>query len=195
MDAKFNRFAFSIFIGCDFYKFSEVIRNHYSDWVSEGKCTIKDYTELNLEQYKDPKIGWHLEKFSWWESDLYSDTIFLSSNQSDGMDGLGYVIQNCLKCKYIACFISSEESCTKNMFLHIDSCGKERVVLALKEDRWTFFQDGDPLPFEDLSLYEKKRKKDRINMDVILKYIKEIGVDFQKFDTSVSKCSTLEQLK
>lgn len=195
MDVNFNRFAFSIFIGCDFCKFSEVIRNYYKDWVNDGICTIKDYTELNLEQYKEPEIGWHLEKFSWWESKLYSNIVFLSSNQSDGMDGLGYVIHNMLKCKYIACFISSEKSCSKNMFLHIDSDGKERVVLALKEDRWTFFQDGDPLLFEDLSLYEKKRKKDRINMDVILKYIKEIGIDFQTFDTSVSKCSTFEQLK
>jgi hypothetical protein len=110
------------------------------------------------------------------------------------MDGLGYIVQDLLKCKYIKCFISAGKLRDKNMFLHIDNSGKERVVLALKEDRWTFYQNGEPLPFEDLSLYENKRIKDRINMDVIIRYVKELGIEFQAIDSNVSKCSTLERL-
>ena len=78
---------------------------------------------------------------------------------------------------------------------YIDKNGKERIVMALKEDKWTFFQMGTPLPFENLSLYENKRIKDRINFDVIKQYLLKLGIDFETMDSCVSKCSSFEKLK
>ena len=64
------------------------------------------------------------------------------------------------------------------------------MVLALKEDRWTFFQQGEPLPFENLEYYNNKRIKDRMNFAIIKEYLLKMGIDFYKIDSSVSDCTT-----
>jgi len=194
MNTKIESFTFSIFIGCDFDMFTETVRHIYKEYIEHKNCQILENTILNLENYSNPEVGAHKEHFSWWKSDLYNNIVFLSSNQDDGLFCPCLAFRKALKCVMINCRISTGNNSDINSFSYSDDLGNERVIMALKEDRWIFYQKGKPLPFEDLSLYDKRKIKDRINLDVIINYLQEIGINYHKIDTSVSKCCSLERL-
>jgi len=42
---------------------------------------------------------------------------------------------------------------------------------------WSFTQDGAPLPFERLERYELRNKKDKFPLEVMNKYLLELGID------------------
>jgi hypothetical protein len=52
----------------------------------------------------------------------------------------------------------------------------ERSVSASQEDkRWIFFEDGTPLPEEDLAAYGAKRKRDRFNETLMSRLLLRLG--------------------
>lgn len=54
----------------------------------------------------------------------------------------------------------------------------ERRVQAAKTDkRWDFFEQGDPLPEEDLDGYRAKRKRDRLNERRVMELLARLGAD------------------
>ena len=195
MDNNFELFTFTIFGGCDFLSFTNTVKEVRKTCIEEGKGRILLNIDLDLRQYLNPNLGCHLDCFSWWQSELYPNFVFLTSNQCDGLEVPGRLFRSHLKCTSMACRVSLSGEYPVNSFWHIDENGNERVVQALKEDRWTFYQKGTPLPFEDLSLYEKKRIKDRINFDIIKQYLNKIGIDYNKMDSNVVHCASFEKLK
>jgi hypothetical protein len=68
----------------------------------------------------------------------------------------------------------------RNAFSYIDYSTEppvERVVYAMKDPKWIFFQSGTPLCFEDVSHYEKRRIKERIDRVLLEKYCVKIGMN------------------
>lgn len=59
-------------------------------------------------------------------------------------------------------------------FFHF-SQSNNRYVLCYQDPRWTFYEEGKPLPFEDISLYTQRLKKRRLNKSVILVYLEHLG--------------------
>ena len=117
--------------------------------------------------------------------------MFLSSNRADGLQTGCYSFQKQLNCPYINISISTDKCLyPKNHFEYVSIDNKERVVLALKEDRWTFFQQGEPLPFETMDYYNNRRIKDRMNFAIIKEYLLKMGIDFYKIDSLVNDCTT-----
>lgn len=55
---------------------------------------------------------------------------------------------------------------------------KEREVMVLKESGWQFVASGDPLPFEDTEAYSRRRKRDRLNADILRAYGEALGIPF-----------------
>ena len=161
MTDNFSFFTFSVFFGCSFEEFSAAVLQSYGDLLHKGN------------------------------SDLYPNIVFLSSNQGDGLLTGCYSIYDILKCKYIN-FSVANKHCPypKMAFKYTNADEEERVVMALKEDRWTFFQKGEPLPFENMEYYNNRRIKDRINFDIIKEYMLKLGIDFYKMDSSISNCTT-----
>jgi len=53
----------------------------------------------------------------------------------------------------------------------------ERTVHAIKEDKWVFYSDDNPLAIEDVANYTKRSIKDRINNNIIIEYLKKAGYD------------------
>jgi hypothetical protein len=52
----------------------------------------------------------------------------------------------------------------------------ERTVQAAQtDDRWDFFQIGQPLPEEDTQLYTARRKRDRLNEEYLLQLLTRLG--------------------
>jgi len=62
-------------------------------------------------------------------------------------------------------------------FITVVENGKAlRVVYAMRDsDRWVFFEKGDPLPIEDVNLYQARWKKDRLTPEIISAYLRRIG--------------------
>ncbi|MDD5974697.1 MAG: hypothetical protein PUC14_03035 [Bacteroidales bacterium] len=52
-----------------------------------------------------------------------------------------------------------------------------RVVLCYQDYQWIFYEEGTPLPFENVELYKSRLKKKRLNKEVILQYLKYLGWD------------------
>lgn len=67
-------------------------------------------------------------------------------------------------------------------FLHMGKEG-ERVVYAINEYPWTFYEGGTPLPFEQLDRYKYRLKKDRLTEEMICDYMNALGypIDDEKF--------------
>ena len=63
----------------------------------------------------------------------------------------------------------------------------------MKEDKWSFFEMGEPLSFEDLSLYKKRLHKDKMNIDIIFRYLKEMGIYFETIDKKIKECYSFER--
>ena len=53
-----------------------------------------------------------------------------------------------------------------------------RSVLLYKQSGWIFDPYGDPLPFEDLEAYKRKRKTERLTPELLRKYGEALGVRF-----------------
>ena len=190
---NFSYFTFSIFSRCSFLAFTEAVTNSefHGGLLQRGKALLKYHDQLCLNDYINPETGSVLERFSWWTSALYPNRVFLSSNRADGLQTGCYSFQKQLNCPYVNISISTDKCLyPKNHFECVSIDNKERVVLALKEDRWTFFQQGEPLPFETMDYYNNRRIKDRMNFAIIKEYLLKMGIDFYKIDSLVNDCTT-----
>lgn len=52
-----------------------------------------------------------------------------------------------------------------------------RVVEASYQDRWEWYADGEPQPFEDPTLYRKRRIRDRLTVDTLNTYCAALEID------------------
>jgi len=60
---------------------------------------------------------------------------------------------------------------------------KERIILSYKDfNKWVFYQNGEILPFEEENFYRKRRIKDRLPNELIIKYLQRCGWDINDTD-------------
>ncbi|WPG37672.1 hypothetical protein [Variovorax sp. EBFNA2] len=50
-----------------------------------------------------------------------------------------------------------------------------RMVRVMKDDHWDFFQEGNPLGFEQTARYASRLLKDRLTRDLVLDYLEAWG--------------------
>lgn len=53
---------------------------------------------------------------------------------------------------------------------------RRSIWLEYYYGKWTFELLGDPFPFEDLTAYQKRRKKDRFTIEMMERYLGEFGI-------------------
>lgn len=196
MNTSFDFFTLSIFIDCKFEQIIESLKRHPYYLNEIGTDVIEIYKDsLQIERYFNPTPGGHYEKFTWWTNKLYSNKVFLISNLCDGLYSTSKVIREFSHCSLIKIAMSTS---TKNeyncfWFQYIYPDGKERIIYALKEDRWVFYEEGELLPFENPDYYKRRKIKDRINNDIIIEYLSKCGIDLFDIDSNVDQCMTLER--
>lgn len=55
-----------------------------------------------------------------------------------------------------------------------------RTVSATATDgRWEWFESGVPLPFEETENYAKRRKRDRLDRPMLLRYVEALGIPIE----------------
>ncbi len=59
---------------------------------------------------------------------------------------------------------------------------KERVVHAMKDPRWAFYEKGEPLYFEDVANYKKRKIKDKVNKQILVSYCNRLGLNVEDPD-------------
>ena len=52
-----------------------------------------------------------------------------------------------------------------------------RVLQALNDDPWVWYAEGDPLPFEDVSHYSRRRIRDRLPEALVDEYLEKLGLE------------------
>jgi hypothetical protein len=55
---------------------------------------------------------------------------------------------------------------------------RERTLSAVATDgRWEWYASGTPFPFEDLNRYTARRIRDRLDRELLVHYLQELGID------------------
>ena len=71
---------------------------------------------------------------------------------------------------------------------------EKRIIRSINEDgAWAFETEGNPLAFEDVSAYSRKKIKDRFNKDLLLHYLTLAGVPFQTNDSILYPACLIER--
>ncbi|MDR2546826.1 MAG: hypothetical protein LBC96_04850 [Lachnospiraceae bacterium] len=98
-------------------------------------------------------------------------------NLQDGWNTLFHVIANGLFAKACNMTIMDNSKFTdsSNYLIYSDDSQK-RVVYTLKEDRWVFFEQGAPLPFEDTAYYNARQKRERLSKEIMLEYCESLEI-------------------
>ncbi|WP_456981821.1 hypothetical protein [Luteimonas sp. A478] len=55
--------------------------------------------------------------------------------------------------------------------------GLKRAVRVMKDPRWVYWEEGEPLSFEDTSRYQLKIKPQRLDRSLLLTYLSAFGAD------------------
>jgi hypothetical protein len=177
----FNYVVLSI-IFCDFTICTEELKAYLNN--QEVKYEIsEDNRDLKTIYFPSPpKGGSHLTKILLWEPEIIKGVSCFFTNYEDGRYTL--VLNYCKDFKHRAirvAFSNNQDSNPSFMFNYIDFSNNnesERIIYLIKDDKkWEFFTKGEPLFFENIDNYTKKRKAERFNKTIILEYLGKVGID------------------
>ena len=107
-----------------------------------------------------------------------NDGVIMLPNLLDGWITLfNNIIEN-LKINGYYFVISSEKiNKSHNCMIYMENGIRKRVCYTLKDNsKWTFYENGEPLFFEDKENYKNKLKKDKMNKDILLNYCNELKI-------------------
>jgi hypothetical protein len=151
----------------------------YSDYNTFERVTIIPNTDLyhimDIE-YKTHGIE-NTEINIIWEPSIAPGHTVIRTSLTDGR----YTLSHRLAKNGIDCYrFNINNDILPAYFFHRISPNKatERVVQYINEgDMEEFYQEGELLPFENSGYYRRRRKKDRINPDIIVEYMSALGWD------------------
>lgn len=195
MIRDFKYFTISFFIGCDFDIFQSVTKQLKREQLALQKIRILK-NKLNIESYfNSPAGGAHYPHFSFWTSLLYPRIVFFISNYEDGLTNLCHIIHSYVKGNMVICTFSNElyMEYPGYHFHYSDTNFTERTILAYKEDKWVFYEQGKPLAFENTDYYKNRLIKKRLNNKIIEEYLLKLGINIWDIDSQVDQCITYQQ--
>jgi hypothetical protein len=62
-------------------------------------------------------------------------------------------------------------------FTYYRLLNKRVINVYFDKNKWIFYQLGEPLEFEDIENYKKKKISDRFNFRILLEYLKKMGIN------------------
>jgi hypothetical protein len=62
-------------------------------------------------------------------------------------------------------------------FILHDSAPQTRMIRAVKDTQWEFYQEGAVQPFEQPERYTRRRVRDRFDLDLALTYCEALGIE------------------
>ncbi len=153
------------FADIDFMK--QGIREYFSEPVRSQKYLLSEGT-LDLERVRvgRPQSGGRFPISAAVYSPCgYPNNCIFIANSSDGWFTFVNIISRRMRLNCLSFSTSIEGSIYPLNSIRYYRDGEEiRMVRTIKDgDKWEFFQRGEPLPFESVSNYNKRRIADRLN--------------------------------
>lgn len=103
------------------------------------------------------------------------------SNLMDGWHSLLHCISHATQSNYVLFRVIEDEFPLFEMTAV--AAGKtQRVVRAMKEGKWNFYEQGAPLAFEHISYYLQRKIADRVTPELLNIYANAQGIDFNSPD-------------
>lgn len=191
MEWKFDFLEISIFIGCSFSTFKRAIEEIYSDEIYKRKGFLKN-SKLNMEYYSTYRYR-GFPKFSFWENTHSPQNIYIISDID--ISSLCNIIHKRIGGVWVMCTFSNELKVENPSykFHYSDSNFNDRDILAYKEDKWVFYEQGRPLAFENTDYYKNRLIKKRLNNKIIEEYLLKLGINIWDIDSQVDQCITYQQ--
>lgn len=153
--------------------------------IVKDRTILEDYQapiEIHFEEVIVEPIP--IKNFILWQPSNAKGCV-LFGNQGDGF----YTISNILNQTYkfeltrIALDFDIEndepEYGMYHNFHHFYADGRERMVRVMWDDRWDFYEEGEPMPFEQTERYAERLKRKRLTNEMVLDYAKALGWDLR----------------
>jgi hypothetical protein len=179
-----------ITLTCSFAKKAGVVAA-LEHWLRLPKTARWEYSERepnpkSIYFPKPPPGSGHPYHFMVWEPIASAGAMFMI-DLADGWHGAAAAISKSTHQPSLIVTLSKSSISFPIWSLYWYEEGETRRVvhLLLDNDGWTFFQKGEPLPFEDVRNYEAQRITDRLTTDILLQYLKMLGWDL--LDDSIWK--------
>lgn len=144
-------------------------------WPKEPMQDKRNVGEIKLPVHNSgaiPAIG------VFYHPCINEQKLIFVSNKSDGWDSLLYCITRDRPFEYLSFRVMPGTFPLMEMSL-VRGGEVARLVRAMKEIRWDFYEIGDPLWFEDKSRYSKRKISDRVDLGLLLSYSNKNGIDFE----------------
>lgn len=157
-----------------------IVKNYFISAIGEQYSMryIDNYTEsirsYYNQQYDAPQV-----KFLLFSPKSNPHTTIMFANIIDGYVNLAKYISKKYDIEYysISIFDDSQSQVMSSYHFHYYSKNRERHLLCYQDPKWVFFDEGEPLWFENTSYYKQRIKKNRLNKSIIIKYLKSLGWD------------------
>ena len=145
----------------------------------EYECN-KDKLDIASIYVDEPQPGFQWAHVVLFRSAAFPVTVFVA-NVQDGLSSWIYVASSSLQKPVCSVKLSLHASeYPMNMFVVRNMAGEERVVYAMRDSsRWEFYESGPRLPFEDIEKYQRRRKRERLTAEMIIDYLRAMGVDIR----------------
>ena len=155
---------------------------------------IKHWNQTVLENYLAP-VDIHLEmvipdggrqiqNIVLWKPANVNGTV-LFGTERDGFHSMTWVLNNTYKFELTRIALDFDiengepEYGMHHNFHHLYADGRERLVRVMWDDRWDFYEKGEPMPFEQTERYTERLRRKRLTNDMVLDYAKALGWDLR----------------
>jgi len=147
-------------------------------WQKDSKI---EFGPVDLDKINPPPMiiagGAHLPKFLIWEPKNNPNSTAFFSNYQDGLNSLIHVWNQRYGKRAVSIRLSNDSICDyPHHEINVKTTeNEERVVYTHVASKWEFFQTGPVQEFEDTENYKAKKIKDRLNNDIVNKYLYKLG--------------------
>lgn len=186
MENNFNFINFSFFEIDSLTAMKEAVREVFIQDFQKGKANFIK-TPFIISEFIDPSYGGkHDDVFCCWQVSHYPNKIFFISNSGDGRITLCNVLRLKLHCSFYQFALSNDNASPFFLFHHSSKQGITRDVLNYKEDRWQFYAKGPINSIEEIEFYKNRKIRERLNKEILLHFLKKMGISFWDIDKSVT---------
>ena len=145
--------------------------------VGYPRCwNIAQKYSISVANYYEQKYGSTFFSFIIFSPLEQPTTTIFYTNLVDGWDTL---VRHCAKQfdweMFKATIIDADDNHYSGYYFHYYRGQRQRHILCYREPQWVFYEEGIPLPFENINLYSKRLKKGRLNKDIVLLYMSKAG--------------------
>ena len=127
--------------------------------------------EYYIQQYNAPK-----QQFVLFSPKSNPHTTIMYANIMDGYVNLiEFVAEKCGMEYYNISICDGTSQMMEAYHFHYYSSAGCRHILCYQDPQWVFYEEGEPLEFENVELYKLRLKKKRLNKEIILQYLNHLG--------------------